>query len=266
MIATLRVLPFLVHMHVRSMMEYRGGMILGWVAMAFSYASVYTAIALIVLRFEEIGGWNWAEVALLLAFHLLGYSLGASFSFVQFRVMEDLVQRGNFDTLLVKPISPWAYIAFSGFNIGYAGHVVLAVGLMGWALSQAAVEWNLGLVLYLLGTLANSGMITASLLTMIGATALVWVRSRHIFWVYFGFWELARYPLNIFPTVIQAVMLTVMPLAFMSYVPVAVLLGKQVPLLGAAAGPLALLAGPVTVLLAMAYWRWCLRNYQGAGG
>lgn len=262
----MRVLPFLVRLHIRSRMEYRGAMVVGWVSMAFAYAGVYTAIALIVLRFEQIGGWNWSEMALLLAFHLLGYSLGASFSFVQFRVMEDLVQRGNFDTLLIKPISPWAYIAFSGFNIGYAGHVALAVPLMVWALSQAFVDWSPSLALYLLGALLSSAMITAAFLTMIGATALVWVRSRHLYTIYFGFWELARYPLNIFPAAIQAVMVTVMPLAFMSYVPVAVLLGKEVPLLGASAGPLALLAGPVTVLLAMVYWRFCMRNYQGAGG
>ena len=266
MLAALRVLPFLVQLHMRATMEYRGGMILGWISMAFSYASVYTAIALIVLRFDDIGGWVWSEMALLLSFHLLGYSLGAAFSFVQFRQLEDIVRLGTFDALMVKPISPWAYLAFSGFNIGYAGHITLALPLMIWALTQAGIEWSPALVLYLVCALVSSALTTAAIITGIGASALVWVRSRHLYFIYFGFWELARYPLNIFPGLIQVIMVTLVPLAFMSYVPAAVLLGKDVPVLGPAAAPLALAAGPVATLLAMLYWRWCVRNYQGAGG
>ncbi len=61
-------------------------------------------------------------------------------------------------------------------------------------------------------------------------------------------------------------MLTVVPLGFMAAVPVAVLLGKPVPILGDWAGAVALLAGPVFVLLAMALWRHAMTKYQGAGG
>jgi len=45
-----------------------------------------------------------------------------------------------------------------------------------------------------------------------------------------------------------------------------VLLGKTVPLLGDSAGLACLLAGPLMVTIAIIHWRWCLRNYQGAGG
>jgi ABC-2 type transport system permease protein len=52
----------------------------------------------------------------------------------------------------------------------------------------------------------------------------------------------------------------------MSYVPVAVALNKEVVLLGSWAAFASLIAGPAAVLLAMMHWRFCLRNYQGAGG
>ena len=103
-------------------------------------------------------------------------------------------------------------------------------------------------------------------MTMIGATALIWVRSRHLFSIFFGFWELARYPLNIFPLPLQIMMITFAPLGFLAFIPTAVALGKPVPILGDWAGPASLAIGPLFVLLAMAHWRYCLRNYQGAGG
>ncbi|WP_137152607.1 ABC-2 family transporter protein [Devosia sp. FKR38] len=266
MLRTVILMRELVRMYIRTKVEYPGAMVLGWVSQFVSYGAVYTAIALIIARFGMLGGWTWSDMAMLLSVHLLTYSVGASFSFTQFREMEDLVRQGTMDAILVKPIGTWLYMVFSGFNIGYAGHVVLAVGLMAWAITQVDVAWSLPTVLFLVATLVSGAMVVCALMTMIGATALVWVRSRHLYSIFFGFWELARYPITIFPLPIQVLLLAVVPMGFISTVPVAVLLGKPVPLLGDFAGLACLLAGPVMAGLAMLHWRWCLRNYQGAGG
>lgn len=260
------VIPALVYTFVKSKTEYPGAMVLGWLSQFAAYGSMYTAISLILARFGTLGGWAWPEIALLLSFHLLAYALGASLSFVQFRDMEEKVRMGTIDAILIKPISTWVFIVFSGLNIGYAGHIVLAVGLMAWSLTQVDVAWTPAAGLAFLGYLVSAAMVVAALMTMIGATALVWVKSSHLYQIFFGFWELARYPLNIFPLPLQVLMLTVAPLAFLAYVPIAATLGKTVPLLGDWASPAALVAGPLFALIAMAHWRWCLRNYQGAGG
>ena len=266
MARTLIIMRELVAMFIRTKTEYPGAMVLGWASQFASYGAMYTAIALIVTRFGMLGGWTWSDMALLLSVHLLTYSVGASFSFTQFREMEDLVRQGSMDAILVKPVSTWVYMVFSGLNIGYAGHILLAVGLMAWALSAVAIAWSLPAALFFLAALLSGALVVCALMTMIGATALVWVRSRHLYSIFFGFWELARYPVTIFPLPIQFLLVTVAPLGFISSIPVAVLLGKPVPLLGDWAGPACLLAGPLMVLMAMAHWRWCLRNYQGAGG
>ena len=101
---------------------------------------------------------------------------------------------------------------------------------------------------------------------MIGATAMIWVRSRHLFSIFFGFWELVRFPLSIYPVAIQVLLLTVVPLGYATYVPAAYFLGKDIALLGPWGGPLALLVGPALTALAMLHWRYALRRYQGGGG
>jgi len=266
MIRTLRLIPHLVSMFVRTKFEYPGAMLLAWFSQATSYGAMYTAIALIVHRFGMLGGWTWSQMALLLSFHLLAYAIGASLSFTQFRIMEDMVRLGTMDAILVKPINTWVYLVFSGLNIGYTGHIILAICLMSWALTQVDIAWSVPTVLFLLAALISGALIVCSLMTMIGASALVWVRSRHLYSIFFGFWELARYPMAIFPFPIQLMLITIVPLGFLSTVPVSVLLDKSVPLLGDRAALDCLLAGPLMVLLAVAHWRWCLRNYQGAGG
>ena len=266
MLRHLRVLPLLVQMHIRSQMEYRGAFWLDRLAQILSYGSVFATLGILLARFETLGGWNWPELALLFSFQLLSYSLGAAMSFVQLRDLEEQVRLGTYDTLLVKPFSPWAYLVFSGLNIGYVGHIILAVALMGWAALAVDVNWSAEAVLFFVGTLVSSTLLTAALITMIGATALIWVRSNHLFAIFFGFWELTRYPLNVFPSGIQIILITAVPLALTSSVPVGALLGKDIPMLGDWAGPVSLLAGPLWVLLAIAHWRYATGKYQGAGG
>jgi ABC-2 type transport system permease protein len=262
----LRVIASLLKLDVKSRLEYRAAFFIDITAMMLTYSSVYAAIWVLLLKFNSLGGWDWPELAVLLSFQLFSYSIGASFSFVQFRNMEELVRLGQFDVLLVKPFSPWAYLTFSGLNIGYAGHITVAVGLMIWALGQVDVAWNAGLVLYLLASVVSAAMVVAALMTMIGASAMVLVQSSYLYSIFFGFWELSRFPINIYPAALQWAMLTVIPLGYMSYVPAAVLLGKEVAVLGSWGGPLSLIAGPLFVLLAMAHWRYCIRRYQGGGG
>ena len=266
MLRHLKVLPLLVAMHIRSQMEYRGAFWLDRLAQVMSYAAVFATLAILLGRFETLGGWDLPDLALLFSFQLLTYSLGAALSFVQLRDLEEQVRLGTFDTLLVKPFSPWAYIVFSGLNIGYAGHIILAVAMMVWAISSADIDWSIGSVTFLAGCVVSATLVTAALITILGATALIWVRSRHLFSIFFGFWELTRYPLNILPAGIQFTLITVVPLALASSVPVGALLGKPIPLLGDWAGPVALLAGPVWVLIAIAHWRYATGKYQGAGG
>lgn len=263
----LGTIGLLMKMYVKTQLEYRGGFLLDRVAQILSYGAAYGSIWVMLNRFQSLGGWDWGQMALLLSFHLLAYSLGAMLSFVQFRNLEEMVRLGTFDVLLVKPISPWVYLAFGGLNIaGYSGHIALAVGLMVWALVQVEADWTVWSALYIVLSLISAAMVTAAVMTMIGVAALVIVQSSYLYSIFFGFWTLGRYPLSIFPPALQWMMLTIVPLGFMNYVPVAVFLGKDVAVLGGLAMPLSLLAGPIAVGLAILHWRWSIRRYQGGGG
>ena len=266
MLRRLSVLALLVQMFVKSQMEYRGAFWLDRLAQIVSYGAVLLTIWILLQKFELLGGWNWPQLALLFSFQLLAYAMGASVSFTQLRELEDHVRLGTLDALLTKPINTWAYLIFSGLNIGYAGHIALAIPVLVWALVSAGIDWSLGMALFFIGSMLSATMVTGAIITMIGATAMIWTRSNHLFAVFFGFWELTRYPLSIFPGAIQALMLTIVPLAYISAVPVSVLIDKPVLLLGPFAPAMALLSGPIMVALAILHWRHAQSRYQGAGG
>jgi ABC-2 type transport system permease protein len=256
----------MVRLQIRIRLVYRGAFFLNRLAQIIAYASAYSAIWLMVHKFDTLAGWHWPELALLLSFQLLAYALGASVSFTQMRDLEDMIRSGSFDTLMVKPVNPWLYLVFSGLNLGYIGHVVLAVAMLGWTLTALPLHWTPLLALYALASLVSSALLVAALLTMIGASALALTRSRYLYGIFFGLWEVTRYPLDIFPVPLQWLLMSALPMGFMNYVPVSYLLGKEIALVGELGGAFAPLAGPLLALLAMAHWRFCLRRYQGAGG
>jgi len=254
-------------MHVRTRLEYRAAFVLDRIAQIVSYGTAFATIFLLLHRFGALGGWRWPDMAMLLSFGVLSYALGAAFSFVQFREMEEMVRLGTFDVLLVKPFSPWAYIVFSGLNADYIGHIVISGGLLIWAITQSEVTWDLATIVYFIAALCSAALVVAAMITMIGASALVLVQARALYAIFFGFWELTRLPMTILPSALQILLLTAVPLGFMGYVPVAVLLDKEVPFLPMPwAAVASLVAGPILALIAAVHWRLVISKYQGAGG
>lgn len=256
---------FMVKLQVKMRMIHRGAFLLNRLAQVLAYVSAFSAIWILLHKFDRLGSWTWPELAFLLSFQLLGYSLGAAVSFVQMRELEETLRSGNFDTLLIKPMSPWAYLVFSGLNLGYIGHIALAVGLLIWSLSALTIAWTPWLVAYAVAALLSGALLVAALLTMIGACAFRWSHSRHLYSIFFGIWELSRYPLEIFPWSLQTLLVTALPLGFLGYVPAAYLLDKPPVVVGELGGLLSPLVGPLCALLAALFWRDGVRRYQGAG-
>lgn len=268
MLATLRhyfgVMAFLTRLHVKAEMEYRGSYIIDRIAQVITYASFYASLYILLLQFGTLDGWTWPQLALLFSIQLLAWAFGASITFTQFRGVEEMVRLGKFDTVLIQPFSPWVYIAFAGINIGYSSHVLIAGGIFIWSLTQ--LPWTIGGLIYLLLAVINAALINAALMTIIGATALIWVRSSHLYTVFFGLWEMIRFPVSIYPAPIQVILFTIIPLGFATYAPVAFFLDKPIVLLGDIGGVIALFVGPALMALAMVHWRYCISRYQGAGG
>ncbi|OLP60243.1 hypothetical protein BJF93_14865 [Xaviernesmea oryzae] len=255
----------LMRLRARARLQNRLSLVLAWISQGFGYAGAFASIWVILNRFGGLGGWRWPELAFLLGFQIFGYALGAMFTFTQFRFMEEQVRDGEFDMLLVRPVNPWSFLVFSGIDLQYGSHFALGLVLMIMAGLQLDLDWDLLMILRLLLSLMSAAMLTGAMFTALGACAFVLGRSRFLFGLYFDFWELSRYPAIIFGLPLQLILLTILPFSYMGFVPVSVLLGKPVPILGDAAPMLAILAGPITALIAAWIWRACLRRYQGFG-
>lgn len=252
-------------LRLRERMEYRGAFLIGLLAQGLSYVADVLVIWILVHRFGTIGGWGWNEIALLYSLNLVSYAIGAAFTYSQTE-LEGMVQRGTFDGILIRPLNPYLSLAAQQFNVGYIGHIVIAVGVFVWSLGNLTVDWTPLTVLYLALAVIGGSMIQAAVLTLLGAWSFLFVRATFLFGFAGTLRTFITYPISIYGAAIQVVLTAIVPFAFVNFYPATVLLGKDGDLFPGWIGWLAPAVG--VLALGFAYWVWMrgVNRYQGAGG
>jgi len=252
-------------LRMRERMEYRGAYLAGMVAQILAYVADFLVIWVLVRRFGTLAGWTWEEIALLWAFNLLSYAIGAAFTFCQSE-LERLIQGGTFDGYLVRPLNPYASFAAQRFNVGYLGHILLATGILAWALTNLEIAWTPLSVLFLMLALLGASLLQAAVLTLLGAWAFRFVRAQFLFGFAGTLRTFVTYPITIYGAAIQVVLTALVPFAFVNFYPAAVLLDKDGALFPGWIGWLTPLVGVLAFTGAYRVWMRGVNRYQGAGG
>ena len=115
--------------YIRGQMEYRFNfvvlVVMGLVYQLTGFVFVWVLIA----RFDNLGGWTLGEIAFLYGLRLLVHALrGICFGNVG-REMEWLVRRGEFDRMLVRPMSPLVQVAVKQIPINDFGNLIGGLGV-----------------------------------------------------------------------------------------------------------------------------------------
>ena len=244
---------------------------LGWSALVHGiglivgYLGDFTVLFVMIHNFSYIGGFTAAEVCLMYAMSLIAYALG-NIHTRKFWEIDALVQRGELDQYLVRPVSPLLQLFVWDIQVGYVSHLILGCASIILMKSILGLTWGLGHWLVLISCILSGSLIMGGI--SIIATPLVfwWGRSDSI--VSFLRWDLrdtTKYPMSIFPDYIRRP-LYVIPYAFVSYLPCIYLFEKStepyVPWI-----PLITMSVGVAInALFWVFWRIGLRRYNSAGG
>jgi viologen exporter family transport system permease protein len=179
----------------------------------------------------------------------------------------ELIRRGTFDVLLVRPLGSLYQVAASEFGLRRLGKLAQAGAVLAYALANLHVEWSPVRVAVLLAALASGVAIYGGV--WIGGTALsFWTtdaRETVNAFTYGGSF-LTSYPLTIFGDWLRRFLAFVVPLAFVAYYPALVVLGRPDPVAGLPwLGLLSPLVGLATLAAARAAWELGVRRYRSTG-
>jgi len=257
----------LIDARIRAQLQYRASFaldILGNFLVSFLDFSV---ILVIFSNVPQLGGWSVAEVALLygiacLAFALTDLLVGELDQFPQ------LVRDGGFDLVLLRPRGSLFQVVTGNFQLRRVGKALQALLVLGLALGFLDLAWTPERVAMLVVAVPAAAILFTS----------VWVAAICIvFWTVdgresanaftYGGNFLTQCPVDIYDRWLRQLLIYVVPLAFISYLPAALLLGKPEPLgLPSWLGLLSPLVAAVAAVAAALVWGRAVRHYRSAGG
>lgn len=266
--AALNVYLRLIAAQLRSQMQYRASFLTDLLTTGVITALEFGSLALVLERFEHIGGWTLGEVALL--YGMVEFSFGVMdllFSGFDPPNFGRQVRRGGFDQLLLRPANVTLQVLGSEFELRRLGKIALGAGIFAAGVRLARIHWTVGKVVYLpwvfLGMVCFFGG-----LFILGATITFWtVESIEVVNIFtYGTSMMISYPMHIYQEWLRRFFTYLLPAIFLNYYPALYFLDKPDPFGFPAFAPfLAPLAGGAVLLAALAFWRFGIRRYQSTG-
>lgn len=248
---------------MRSQMQYRASFLL----MATAYFVVsgveFLGIWIFFNRFQSIGGWHLAEVALLFGMINIAFAVAEAMSrgFDQF---SNMVKSGDFDTVLLRPRSTALQIAGQELQVMRIGAVVQPLIILVWAIGELPATWSAASLILILWSIVG-GVCLFYGLFVFQATMTFWTTETLELMniLTYGGTETGKFPLSIYKPQLRWFFTFIIPLACIAYIPSLSILER--PEASVWQGWLAPFVGVAFFLVSLVAWNAGVRHYRSTG-
>jgi ABC-2 type transport system permease protein len=256
----------LIRSRVAAQASYRASFTIDVVTQMFLVVVEFVEIYVIFHQVDSLGGFSYAEVALM--YGLASAAFGIADGVVgHLDRLPFYVRTGQFDALLLRPLSALGQLLTSDFSLRRVGRVAIGLVVLAIALNVVDIDWNPVRVALLVVTPLAGAVVFSSVFVATSAIGFWLVEGMEFANAFtYGGNYLSSFPFNIFGNLMRRFFTFVIPAAFVAYLPTLALLGRDDPAglpgwLSWCALPAALLSAAAAGLL----WRTGLRQYVGAG-
>jgi ABC-2 type transport system permease protein len=250
-------------LHLRAHLEYEADFWIGILGVALTHGAGFVFVWALFSNVPSVAGWQLWEIAFLYALSIIPRGLVELLCDGQWSLRQ-LVNRGELDRLLLRPVSPMLQLITMEMSIHGFGSVLLGAAIMLRAVRELGLAWGAWHYLFLAATLFSSVLLIGAINLATNCIAFWEPSSSSTFpFMVQNFMEFAKFPLSLYDRLVQGLMTWVLPFAFVSYYPGIALLARPVETQWLSY--LAPLTGPIVSLLAGLIWRTGLGRYQGAG-
>jgi ABC-2 type transport system permease protein len=213
-------------------------------------------------RIPSINGWTLWQVLMMTSLIFITEGVVSLFFEGTWR-LGWLVYSGQFDQMLVRPVSPIVQVLAGAVGFNGLGNIVTGGILFVICLTNVQMEWSPGRLIMIPILVVSAAMIRIAL-TLGAASSAFWIRNPFSMVPMFvhQMGEFAKYPITIYSVAVQAVIVVAVPFAFISFFPTAFLFGTEV------FSPWGLLTPLVAVyclFMAVTIFRIGLRKYESSG-
>jgi ABC-2 type transport system permease protein len=243
-------------------LAYRADFFISLLHSLLNFGAGVLGVMVVFGQVQTIRGWDFPATLALLGVYLVVGALRGLFigpSLESMAGMEGEVWTGRFDFTLLRPVSTQFLASFRHWRPFALFDLVLGLLVVAVALAQPGQELSLAqLLAFLLALSAGVAILYAILLA---STALVFLSPGFLFtWVFDAVFQMARYPLGLYPGWARLALTWIIPVGLITTVPAQALTGSlALPLLAGM-----LLLACALVIGASLLFRWGLVRYHSA--
>ena len=236
-----------------------------WIGLLHSLLNLVTGVLGVAVLFgqvDSINGWNFASTLAILGVYLTVGALRGLFigpSLDTLAGMDGEVWTGKFDFTLLRPVDVQFQASFRHWQPFRLFDLVLGLGVLVTATFRLGYSLTLTNLLAFLAALLI-GMLILYAILLIFAGFVFWSPGFLFTWVFDGIFQMARYPVGVYPRWVQLILTWIIPVGVITTVP-AQALGGMLP---AGAFGAAFLIAVVLLGSGTAVFRFGLRRYASA--
>ena len=218
---------YLLKFNIRSGFQYKAYLI-GWlIANPLQFLLGFVTINVVISKFQPLGGWEFGQVVFLYGLGIISHGLSVVF-FIQTWYMGHTVTEGGFDRLIVRPVDVFFQFCFDYFNfIGFTdlipGVIIFIYGCITSNFQPSFIN-IVKVIIAIIGAVFMRG----GIYTITGSLAFWTKRSGSLTGISLSLFDYAvKYPMSIYPEVIQGMFTFLVPLGFISFYPSSELLNIE---------------------------------------
>ena len=260
MIRYIRLYYYFVKFSILSKLEYRFDFIantlrsIGWL-----FVSIF-GFTVIFSQTKSIAGWSKNEALVLYGVYVCINELFYTLFFLNLVEIPRMVQYGELDFILLRPISSQFLLSLKNFMIYSVPNFLFSLFVIFHY--SSLLEKHISIFEYGLGALLiMNGLLILYSIMFIVVCCSVWMVQFHSFWEIFEMaTEGARYPVDTYKGLLHFLFLTIIPLAFIFTFP-AQFIAKQLPVY------LVIISfgiGAIALFLSHHMFKFAIRHYNSA--
>lgn len=208
----------------------RDSKIVGYIFVNLLFQLIEIAITIVFFdvifsNTKTLAEWNFYQVILLYMFAKMTFSLHKALFRGGFnQISGNMIRRGDYDFYLTKPVNSLFLATISKPRIYEFVAIIFELGIAVWAIVVGHLPIGFINVLWFL-LLAILSSILLYCLAVITVTPVFWlVKVWSMKEIVARLQAVMRYPIGIFPTYLQVILMGVFPIMATSYIPVKTLL------------------------------------------
>lgn len=241
---------------------YRANFFISLLTSALNLATGVLGIVVLFGQIDSVQGWDLPSTLALLGVYLTVSALRGLFigpSLEALSGMDGEIWTGAFDFTVLRPVDTQFMVSLRKWRWFASVDLFLGLGVLVAAVLQLGVTlsfWRI--VTFLLTLLAGTLILYAILLVF--AALIFWSPGVLFTWVFDGIFQMARYPLGMYPGWLRLMLTWIIPVGVITTIPAQALTGS----LSAQSLILSLGLAATLFLLASALFRFGLKRYASA--